>query len=173
MTTRIRPDNARPRAQHYYFAHQYLRDNALTASEATCMMLRGDGAVAYLRTLWMTLGLEFRESGDDLIEGNTIDAFPFEFKSGWAGAVIRFPLPDRQAEAYFAAACFKSSSDHGDAPLACRYFTLERGGREGETVLGEWHGDMHVNLGDGPPPDADSFTLAVAQILESVGSLDH
>ena len=45
-----------------------------------------------------------------------------------------------------------------------RYFTLELGrDKEGgrPTVLCEWRGEDHLNLGEGPPPQRDEFAQAI------------
>lgn len=73
--------------------------------------------------------------------------------SGSQVVLVSMPQPAHAAEAYFAAIVVAGGR-------LVHYFVLEHGWTtqdEPRTVLCEWDERGHVNLGDGPPPDASAF----------------
>src|ERR1700739_2546288 len=74
--------------------------------------------------------------------------------------VLELPTPLFATECYFVAFAF---SDDGMG----HYFTLERHNTNSpQTKFCAWDREgRHLNYGDGPPPDVDSFVRAVGQKL--------
>jgi hypothetical protein len=147
-------DRARP--HHYLFAHRALPASAASlAPHARSLALEGhlnDGLVS----LWHRVG------GDVPPE----DRLP---PTGLRGALrdvggtdvvlVTMPRAEHMTEAHFAAVVLSE-------PL--RYVVLEHSWTTEDrpsTVLGEWEGAKHLNLGAGPEPTEEAFLAAVAQRL--------
>lgn len=74
--------------------------------------------------------------------------------------IIEMPPPRRDTECYFMAVTFKD-------PGTPYYFTLERNrAAANSTMFCSWDSQgSHLNHGEGPPPDKESFAACIARQL--------
>jgi hypothetical protein len=156
MRTNTEPD--RPRRQHYNFVHRYLRDRALDHPHHLVETLRGENGTSYLESLWVSQGSAEKAEEDEFIGPEGLECFSVDPGSEIYGAIVKFPEPQRAAEAYFAAIILRSRTNKD---LPARFITLERGiSGEGnvKTVVGGWDVlGIHYNYGPGPTPEMDEF----------------
>lgn len=156
-TTRLFTDD-RPRMHHYVFAHRELPGIARRFAPNLVGLAREGRLDDALRTTWTGVG-EALPPEDRLAP----DGLAAELRSLGAGEAIlvRFPPPAHVTEAYLALVVLEPGPD-------VRYFLLEHGWNLDDsprTVLGEWTEQAHLNLGDGPAADADTFVAAVERLL--------
>lgn len=162
-------DFEKPRTHHYYFAHRFLPEllagNPLK-TKTVFEKLSGPTALTYLKFHWTQVGLSVKSGEadrDEFVSADDLAAFTAPISDDCSAVVIRFPTPERMAEAYFAAVFFWPESGRH------RYFVLElTGDRQGgnrSTIFGEWSGGSHFNLGRGPAPDRDEFLKAVSRLV--------
>ena len=97
--------------------------------------------------------------------------------AGRATALLHLPAPQATMEAHFSALVYEEDEEPAEneaEETRPRYFTLEAAlGLSGPagtpTVLGEWAGDVHRQLGRGPaagrPTTAGAFLEALAVVL--------
>lgn len=189
---------ARPRArqQHYLFAHRMLPHIAFDFGAASVLMLSDpDKAPEFLQNLWRDCGegLEGRDlvAPDGLTVGLSAEAR--RSRGDELICLVTLPAPEVAPEAYFVALVCDAlpepdqSDDSPDAlelwrllvrSTAVRVFTLELSqdlsGRT-HTVFCEWTSEgAHLNMGDGPQPDRDTFFgfLAAQQFPRPQASFD-
>jgi hypothetical protein len=156
-----------PRTQHYYFAHQYLRERAQGHPALLIEELRKETALRYLGFLWISRGMALIDNEDDFIPPKGLRCFPIDI-GRYYGALVQFPTPQRVAEAYFVAVLLPIWEDD---PKFCEFYTLEftpvREDRPNGTILGKWQGGSHFNFGAGPPPDKEAFLDALEERLSA------
>ena len=156
----------RPRVQHYLFAHTALRQFAFEQP----MFAFGGVLSEELRdktgqALWDSVAEEIKDTGEPT------EPFPgIESKISKCGvfpcAIVKMPPAKKQTEAHFVAIVLRidTTKDKPSHPVPISYFTLEHGGPDGTTVLGEWTKEgNHVNHGAGPPPEWEAFEKAIAR----------
>ena len=151
----------KPRSEHYYFAHQKLRSFAFAEPEQCFGVLHSEQARDFLSEVWHAVkeGAVFTPSDpalrfDDLkLHRRPIGIYP--------AVVLEMPEAKFALEAHFVALVWQIVAAEGlmiKKTPELLYYTLERAAGEGpETVLCEWRGDTHLNLGAGPRPDLDAF----------------
>ena len=145
----------RPRAHHYVFAHRELLAIARRFAGSMPELARSGRMDAALARAW-------DHAGDRLPPGDRLPhaGLAASLRGAAAGSqvvLVTMPRPAHAAEAYFAAIVVA-----GDQ--LAHYFVLEHGWTtrdEPRTVLCKWDERGHVNLGDGPPPDASAFLEAL------------
>lgn len=152
------------RAQHFRFAHIFLRDVALRATPHAAAELTGPSAPAYLGRLWADAGAAVDLTGK-VFPGGLGVSMVAPVGHGWTAIVVRMPPPDRPSEAYAAALAYRQDSAHA------RYFVLEHGvpqvGQPPPPTLAEWRIDgTRTRHADVPGADDGSFLAAVAHALE-------
>jgi len=150
-----------PRRQHYYFAHEYLRERAQQHPKLLVEKLREESGTSYLSFLWVSRGFAVKGEEDEFIPADGLECFPIEIGSEYYGALVQFPTPEKMAEAYFVAILLPASEG---ASASAEFFTLEFSmddDRSKKTVLGKWGGGSHFNLGSGPPPEKGAFLNAI------------
>lgn len=78
--------------------------------------------------------------------------------------IVVLPPPQRPTEAYFVAMLMPLAK----ADLKPRYLTLERSVHDDEpgTMLGEWIGDRHYQLGPGPVSNLGSFVACLTTLTQ-------
>ena len=74
----IDPIKDAPRRQHYYFAHEYLRDRAHSHPAYLINELRQETAFKYLAWHWVARGVEVAEREEDFIAGKGLGVFPVD-----------------------------------------------------------------------------------------------
>ena len=154
----------KPRVQYYLFAHGALRELAfeqpmIAFGGVLSDKLRDDTG----RRLWDAVAEQLDGTGEPT------EPFPgIESRMVQCGtypcALVKMPQPRKQTEAHFVAIILRvdPKKDRPQPPVPVSYFTLEHGGPDDGTVLGEWTKEgQHVNHGEGPPPDWDAFHQAV------------
>lgn len=162
----IDPIRDAPRRQHYYFAHQYLRDRAQQNPEPLVDNLRKETGTKYLKFLWVSRGFAAKREEDDFIPADGLKCFPIEIGNEYFGALVEFPTPEKMTEAYFAAIILPVRAQPS---VPAEFFTLEFSLNRSEgTILCKWVEGSHFNLGDGPPPQREAFVEAISKLL-----LDH
>ncbi len=156
-----------PRRQHYHFAHQYLPERACQHPKLLVEKLREKSATSYLSFLWVSRGLAVKGEHEEFIPADGLECCPIEIGDDYYGALVRFPTPQKMAEAYFVAIVLPVANS---ASASCQFFTLEfsmDADRTKRTALGEWVDGSHFNLGSGPPPEKEAFLEAMAELVES------
>lgn len=134
--------------QHYEFAHRRLPE-AFFADPDGMRSLLQSGNVAALRQFWDTCQ-EGKARSSEGLSGDWIE------RQGLTLGLVTLPTPQAPPEAHFAALIFE--------PQPYRYLVLEKT-MDGGTILGEWN--PRRNYGQGPPAQADSFVLAVQDLLQN------
>jgi hypothetical protein len=155
----------RPRRHHYLFAHRELLTAARNLGGRLPELASSGRLAAVLPAAWEQVGsrLPSRERLPDLGLGASLHDL-----DGISVVLVALPRPEHSAEAYFVAIVV---ADGGISD----YFVLEHGWTtrdEPRTVLCKWDDRGHVNLGDGPPAEADAFLAAVRAHL-GPGSTGH
>jgi hypothetical protein len=161
----IDPVNDAPRRQHYYFAHQYLRERAQQHPALLIRELRKESATKYLGFLWITRGSAVVDNEGDFIPATGLRCFPIDIADSYYGALVQFPTPEKMTEAYFVAILMPTGKED---PAFCEFYTLEftmNEDRRNGTILGKWQGGSHFNFGAGPPPDKQAFLEALEKHL--------
>lgn len=159
------PEEDRPRRQHYYFAHQYLREKAQDHPRLLIDKLREDSATRYLRFHWVSCGLAAKSETDEFIPADGLGCFPIDIDTDWYGVLVQLPTPERMAEAYFVAIILPTFDTALDA---CEFFALEFSkNMDGSkrTVFGKWCDGSHLNMGDGPSPEREAFIDSICTLL--------
>jgi hypothetical protein len=164
-----------PRCHHYTLAHHALRHAALDQPLEFLATLSSRDATRFLSHILRQVSehCRGREAGPgfgvDDITVHTVRAGKFPC------AVIELPRPRATAEAHMVAAVLLHDADSPPGEgvgQSLRYFTLEKGmtlDGVSRTVLCEWTDEMHLNYGDGPPPEVPAFVAAVSSKLAAVG----
>jgi hypothetical protein len=145
----IDPVKDAPRRQHYYFAHQYLRERAQQDPKPLLDKLRTETGLRYLGFLWVLRGLAVKPEEDEFIPPDGLECFPIEIGEKYYGALVQFPRPQRVTETYFVAILLPRS---GDFAGPAEFFTLEFSlnvDRSKKTVFGRWLGGSYLNFGSG------------------------
>lgn len=161
----IDPVKDAPRRQHYYFAHQYLRERAEQNPKLLVSTLREKSGTYYLGFHWGLTAIALKDQVDEDIPADGLECFPVEIDDEYYGVLVQFPEPKKMTEAYFVAILIPISE--GDSAPA-EFFTLEfslNDNRSQRTVLGEWKGGSHFNYGDGPPPEKEAFLDAIRRLV--------
>jgi hypothetical protein len=161
----IDPVKDAPRRQHYFFAHQYLRERAQQVPKLLVANLRKESGTRYLSSLWVTQGFAAKREEDDFIPADGLKCFPIEIGNEYYGALVQFPTPQKMTEAYFAAIILPVDET---ASPPCEFFTLEfslNNDRSKTTVLGLRGDTTHFNLGSGPLPDKEAFLGAINKLV--------
>lgn len=156
------------RQHHYRFVHQELRHMATVAPEKLFEFLSGFGGDQFLTTLWETVGQALPER--DRVKPEGLKHRP-TIIDGRMACMITLPKAEFEAEAHLV--CLVSGKTRSNSTLRSRtqsprFYTLELGYRaDGEryTVLGEWDGTIHINHGDGPPPNQGEFERAIVNLM--------
>jgi hypothetical protein len=170
----MRSKPRKPRLQHYYFAHVFLREKVFSKPAATVDVLSEESGSQYLKTLWLTAGLTTKGSDDALIDSDGLECSPFLIGDKHRGVIVQFPKPLVPTEAFFVAIVIPSNARKGDK-CSCRYFTLELSASD-KTVLGEWSDEgLHLNCGPGPPSAQHYFeeTVISRVLKEPSDPLEH
>ena len=150
------------RRHHYSFVHFALRQAFFADPGAMLARLAEPDADWALSRWWESVGSRVREVKPEEV---AIDSSGLSILMGTAAegrlAVIRFPQPEEDTEAHFAAMLESVPS----------FFTLERATNpltdEIYTMLCEWTpAGSHLNLGRGPEPDIEVFVETVTGLLE-------
>lgn len=155
-----------PRRQHYYFAHNFLRDRAFEHPKLFVEKFREKLATKYLRFLWLTTGNLSKADEDDFIPDDGLQCFPIDIGDKYYGVLIQFPTPQKMTEAYFAAIILPIDADDS---MLCNFFTLEftinNDGSEG-TVVGKWNSrGSHFSLVAKSAPEKEAFVETVRQLV--------
>ena len=87
-----------------------------------------------------------------------LQAKPLEIPGAKSAALITFPKPRKQLEAYCAIAAL-------DADGWPRYFTLERAGSPSGAIVAELSEDAHRDHGDAGGVGVEGFAARVAELL--------
>lgn len=165
--------DSQPRMQHYLFAHRALPSVTFGQPARMLEVLLGDEAQQMLLNLWEQAGLQAPPSG--LVQPRGLSHTLHQLDPLRLLALVQLPPPQADTEAYFVGLLFETTQPNWagpPSPKSARCFTLERGSdlftQELRTVFCEWTGDgSHLNMGDGPPPSAEDFILAIRSRLPS------
>lgn len=149
------------RLHHYLFAHRVLPQYAFLPGVDIFQVLE-EQKENILKQLW-ALAAKYV----DLDECLPFAGFKIYFvkSTPFMGAIIVLPEPKKITEAHMVLfvrrICKKRA---GKKPSKCRYFTLEYGKNDKDTVLGEWTGRQHMNYGTGPDPKIRNFWEAAVNL---------
>ena len=144
----------RPRQHHYLFAHRELLAIARRFA-GSLPELAGSGRMdTALAGAWNQVGSRLPPA--DRLPHDGLGASLHDL-DGKSVVLVKMPHPEHGAEAHFVAVVV-AGGQFSD------YFVLEHGWTvrdEPRTVLCKWDDRGHVNLGDGPPAEANGFLSAV------------
>ena len=157
----------KPRVQHYLFAHRAVREFAFeNPMIAFGGLLSDDLRDQTAGALWNSVTEAMEGSGEPTEPFPGIESRLSTACGVFPCALIKMPTPRKQTEAHFVAIVLRvdPKKDNPSPPIPISYFTLEHGGPDGTTVLGEWTKEgQHVNHGEGPPAEWEAFEQAVAR----------
>ena len=162
----------KPRNQHYVFAHIFLRQLVLDAPWQFFGMMASPGAEKILISIWNNVRAWLEKTGKpvDASSPDGLVATPTRI-GGFPAVLVTLPKPIGVTEAYFIAVVMKTLEMPRDmkekGPVS--YYALEHGHslatQSDRTVLTEWKDGTHLNFGDGPPAELESFRIAVERKL--------
>lgn len=163
------------RPHHYAFGHIVLRNLFFGDPSGMVAGLEKHGADA-LTGIWVALGNDIaaKHGPSAVLQPAGLDRRSVNLGDRLVAVVVALPPPAKSPEAYFAALVHRPKRRSlfgllGTKPEVARYVTLELGanlfGDGKNTVLCEWAGNQHRNLGPGPEPTIDAFTSAVARLV--------
>jgi hypothetical protein len=158
------------RRHHYQFAHLALRGVCAGDPVRFFAIMGSSHQAGLIRDIWS----EVCERCDPL---ENTEILPDEIKVTCARLgvypiiLVEMPEVKAPAEAIYIAIVLLSDKVFEAPPdeVDFRYFTLELGeDLDGDvrTVLCEWSGDSHLNMGDGPAPDLEGFAAEVQKYLK-------
>ena len=159
---------ARPRAQHYDFAHKLLPYIAIHEADDLIadVAARGDKAIEHLYAIMHTHNVADPKERIDPKEIH----WSLRKVGDWNTAVvITMPTPAVTPEAYFVAV-ISCMNPGGTPPSTGRCFCLELTTDEDgkpAAVLCEWIGKSHRNYGRFVEPNEDDFVGAIQDRLKS------
>ncbi|MFP4436329.1 MAG: hypothetical protein ACLFVO_03705 [Chloroflexaceae bacterium] len=160
---------AKPRGQHYAFAHRVLPALAWTHPDRLLELLTSSERDAFLQAVWASAGEQ--QPPADQVDGAVLHS-SIHHHGPHTISLIILPPPIASIEAYFVALVFTDASAANIAATgsdSVRCFTLESGRNifteEEYTVLAEWRQDGHYNLGSGPPPESQAFLERLTALL--------
>lgn len=157
---------AKPRQQHYYFAHVYLRDKALAYGPAAVEDYVKPKAADHLKIEWLTIGMASKDPSDDFIPPDGIEVYSCELGGAYKAAIIKLPEPKGPSEAFMTAIVVPIDTESRNATRA-RYFTLELSPRRPtRSSMCEWTDFGHINLAvENPPPNIEAFKNAIYNLM--------
>ena len=165
------------RPHHYVFGHIALRQIFFHNPPAfvTALAERGE---ELLKQIWDDVGERIEENEADAVrlpsEGLALTTRKIEPRT--LAVVVSLPCPEEATEAYFVGLILSPAQKElwellSAEERVARYVTLELGvnslSGETRTVLCEWAGESHRNLGEGPEATVDAF---VGKLSEMVGT---
>jgi hypothetical protein len=154
------------RRQHYYFAHNFLRDRVFEHPKLFVDKHREELGTKYLSFLWLIVGETSKADEDDFIPPDGLRCFPIDIGDEYYGLLVQFPTPKKMTEAYFVAIILPVDADDS---MPCNFFTLEftinNDGSEG-TVVGEWNSrGSHFSLAAKSAPEKEAFVETVRRLM--------
>jgi serine/threonine protein kinase len=161
--------NEKPRIQHYFFAHKYLRE---VMNRSPRMFVENFLKPSRLSFEWVHCARLCKPEDEEFIPADGLLSYPVRFAEDHYGVIIQMPQPKRIVEAYFIAVILKEEKETEEETsyVNCRYLTLEVGvEKDGSpiTINGEWLpvGEQHINRGNGPEPSQELFIQEVHKIV--------
>ncbi len=158
-------ENIGPRKQHYYFAHQGLREVISRNPKIFIREILQTNSKR-LDFEWVRCATLSKPEDERFIEAKGLTSYLIYFSDKFYGAFVRFPQPERIVEAYFAAIIVSDFENTLDRKF--RYITLEVGNSKNgipRTILAEWTESSHKNYGTGPDPDPELFLSEIEEIV--------
>lgn len=191
----LEPSN-QPRQHHYAFAHRVLPPLAFERTTWMMQLLRSEEADEFLVGLWNAVGNDLpapkrldpiglscqsSEHGDFVLALVTMPpvratteahfvALAFGPLSGGGGGTSGPGPVDDLLQAKLTLG--NNPASIGEDDIALQYFTLENGfvmpGEPPRTALCGWTAEpAHLNMGDGPPPEAEAFRAKVLELVRA------
>jgi len=165
------------RSHHYVFAHIVLRQLFFKNPSAfvTALTSRGTDIV---KRLWDDVGEKIAEDegAEKKLPYWGLTCSTHDLGSGTIAVVVSLPPPEEVPEAHFVGFVLRSPRNKlvgllGAGKPAARYITLEYGLsiKDGakRTVLCEWRGDNHLNMGDGPEATLSAFVQKIIEMTRT------
>ena len=150
---------AAPRAHHFKAKH-LIAAMAVENIDKFLERFSPPEGDAYFRALWGGLGLDIPEEERVSSDGLAVDSR--ELKGGQSALILTMPEPRARNEAYFLAIL---QSQRGAALVFCLEQSRNPMTQESTTALAGWTTQGRFNTGMSPPPNLDSFVLAVEELL--------
>lgn len=160
-----------PRPHHYTFAHTALR--ALCDSDPLKFfeVMGTDERDKLLGFMWSKVveQCESSQSPDFTLDDVTIHTVKV---GDYPTVLMVMPQVKAVTEAIMVAIVLTCHLDieNPGKDVSYRYFTLELScspDGKPQTALGEWSGEDHLNLGEGPAPDVRAFLTAIELLIKS------
>lgn len=162
------------RTHHYVFGHIALRQLFFYNPPACVGALAGRGA-ELVKQIWDDVGEKVQESDEEArpLSSQGLDCSTHEVGEGTVAVVVTLPRPEKTAEAHFVGLVLRMPRKRlwgllGRGKGVARYITLEHGVNiEGgdRTVLCEWSGQSHLNMGNGPEATVSAFVQKLSEMV--------
>ena len=160
------------RDMHYFFAHRFLPQIALSDPEGFTAAVGSGAYQEMFPNLWRKMSREFKLADDP--PNPQFDGTVYPLGGDAYCALVRMPEPQSMTEAYFCALLMGPKRWSWRAfrrKRKVRFFTLEytlRDLTEPSNVVCEWaSGGEHLNYGFALPVDADEFVRAICELAAS------
>ncbi len=164
-------DDDMPRPHHYAFAHRALPAMGAEPSYIAAL-LEPQHAQRILDALLNDVGRSCREHEEPEVPRDGLRGLPTTI-GGHRAIIVQLPPVQRPAEAHFVALVEVRQPNallfFARKPVI-RCFTLEHGhdlDGSTRTVLCEWAGGRHGNLGTGPEASVAGFGRAIARLISA------
>ncbi|WP_431686596.1 hypothetical protein [Hahella sp. NBU794] len=158
-----------PRPHHYMFAHIAMRKFCESDPLQLFALIPTEERSHLVDFLWSKVCENCDAEGKADFDPGDIEFATLRVKE-YPTILMKMPEAKAVAEAMLVAIVLTAGPDmnveNGKPPF--RYFTLEHGvSTEGglRTVMCEWRGDSHANMGDGPEPEASAFLQRVESLV--------
>ena len=157
-----------PRLHHYHFAHDYLRTFCLLYPRQAFEILSSDKKDDLIKDTWDEICKEFDKEQKTELTAEDIKVSTLRL-GRYPVILVQMPEAKAVAEAIMVAIVLTSNVD-SELPedSKYRYFVLELGSdyKGGlRTVMCEWTAGNHLNMGDGPNPQPESFLNVIEAII--------
>jgi hypothetical protein len=165
------------RPQHYVFGHIALRQMFFHNPPAFVAALASRGE-ELLKQIWDDVGEKIDQAEGEAVQlpSQGLACSTHDIGSGAVAVIVSLPPPTEPPEAHFVGLVLRPPQTKPRGLLdtekgIARYITLEHGINiiEGEerTVLCEWSGESHANMGDGPEATVPAFVHTLAEMVRT------
>jgi hypothetical protein len=162
------------RTHHYVFGHIALRQLFFYNPPGFVGALADRGA-ELVKQIWDDVGKKVQEGELEAtpLSSRGLDCSTHDLGSGTVAVVVALPRPEKTAEAHFVGLVLRMPKKRlwgllGRGKGVARYITLEHGVNiEGgdRTVLCEWSGEGHHNMGNGPEATVSAFVQKLGEMV--------
>jgi hypothetical protein len=165
------------RPHHYVFGHIVLRQLFFHNPPAFVAALASRGE-ELVKQIWDDVGEKIEQAEDEAVQlpSQGLACSTHDIGSGAVAVIVSLPPPEETPEAHFVGLVLRPPRKKlwgllGTEKEMARYITLEHGiniieGGE-RTVLCEWSGESHLNMGNGPEATVSAFVHKLAEMART------